>query len=158
MFRFEQPRRKLVAPSYPRTSRHPDRPFLPGAVKLGAASQLPPGQGATYPYPGDGNPGIVVRQANGVMVAQSVPTLAAQWGIRKARLSVPAPERFTTPRTAPSSAASPRAAGAPESDRTSRRDPCHKDLTAQRVAQKRGFRTRLVKDALRSGSEQLERS
>jgi thiosulfate dehydrogenase [quinone] large subunit len=42
-----------------------------GAVKLGASSQLPAGQGATYPDPGDGNPDIVVRQANGSLVAHS---------------------------------------------------------------------------------------
>ena len=42
-----------------------------GAVKLGASSQLPAGQGATYPDPSSGNPDIVVRQANGTLVAHS---------------------------------------------------------------------------------------
>lgn len=42
-----------------------------GAVKLGAASQLPAGQGATYPDPGDGNPDIIIRQTNGSLVAHS---------------------------------------------------------------------------------------
>ncbi len=42
-----------------------------GAVKLGAASQLPAGQGATYADPGDGNPDIVIRQSNGTLVAHS---------------------------------------------------------------------------------------
>ncbi len=42
-----------------------------GAVKLGAASQLPVGQGATYPDPGDGQPDIVIRQRNGTLVAHS---------------------------------------------------------------------------------------
>ena len=42
-----------------------------GAVRLGAASQLPVGQGATYRDPGDGEPDIVVRQANGTLVAHS---------------------------------------------------------------------------------------
>jgi thiosulfate dehydrogenase [quinone] large subunit len=42
-----------------------------GAVRLGAASQLPVGQGATYRDPGDGQPDIVIRQANGTLVAHS---------------------------------------------------------------------------------------
>lgn len=42
-----------------------------GAVRLGAASQLPVGQGATYQDPGDGQPDIVIRQANGALVAHS---------------------------------------------------------------------------------------
>jgi thiosulfate dehydrogenase [quinone] large subunit len=42
-----------------------------GAVRLGAASQLPVGQGATYPDPGNGQPDIVIRQANGTLVAHS---------------------------------------------------------------------------------------
>lgn len=40
-----------------------------GAVKLGAASQLPVGQGATYTDPGDGQPDIVIRLSNGTLVA-----------------------------------------------------------------------------------------
>jgi thiosulfate dehydrogenase (quinone) large subunit len=41
------------------------------AVKLGAASQLPAGAGATYADPGDGQPDIVIRQSNGTLVAYS---------------------------------------------------------------------------------------
>ena len=40
-----------------------------GAVKLGAASQLPVGQADTDP--GDGQPDIVIRQPNGTLVAYS---------------------------------------------------------------------------------------
>jgi thiosulfate dehydrogenase [quinone] large subunit len=42
-----------------------------GAVRLGAASKLPVGQGATYRDPGNGQPDIVIRQANGTLVAHS---------------------------------------------------------------------------------------
>jgi thiosulfate dehydrogenase [quinone] large subunit len=42
-----------------------------GAVRLGAASQLPVGQGATYRDPANGQPDIVIRQANGTLVAHS---------------------------------------------------------------------------------------
>ncbi len=42
-----------------------------GAVKLGAASQLPAGEGATYTDPGDGQPDIIIRQSNGSIVAHS---------------------------------------------------------------------------------------
>ena len=42
-----------------------------GAVRLGAASQLPVGQAATYRDPGNGQPDIVIRQANGTLVAHS---------------------------------------------------------------------------------------
>jgi thiosulfate dehydrogenase (quinone) large subunit len=42
-----------------------------GAVKVGAASQLPVGQGATYSDPGDGQPDIVVRLSDGRLVAHS---------------------------------------------------------------------------------------
>ncbi len=42
-----------------------------GAVRLGAASQLAVGQGATYQDPGNGQPDIVIRQANGTLVAHS---------------------------------------------------------------------------------------
>lgn len=42
-----------------------------GAVRLGSASQLPAGQGATYRDPGDGQPDIVIREANGGLVAHS---------------------------------------------------------------------------------------
>ncbi len=43
----------------------------PGAVKLGAGSQLPNGQAATYTDPGDGQPDIVIRETNGTLVAHS---------------------------------------------------------------------------------------
>jgi len=46
-------------------------PLPSGAVKLGAARQLPPGQAATYPDPGDRNPDIVIREPNGSLVAHS---------------------------------------------------------------------------------------
>ena len=46
-------------------------PLPSGAVKLGAASQLSPGQAATYPDPGDRNPDIVIREPNGSLVAHS---------------------------------------------------------------------------------------
>ncbi|MGI8712931.1 MAG: Rieske (2Fe-2S) protein, partial [Solirubrobacteraceae bacterium] len=42
-----------------------------GAVKLGAGSRLPAGQGATYPDPGNGQPDIVIRQSDGTLVAHS---------------------------------------------------------------------------------------
>jgi thiosulfate dehydrogenase [quinone] large subunit len=42
-----------------------------GAVKLGASSQLPAGQGATYPDPSTGAPDIVVRETSGRLVAHS---------------------------------------------------------------------------------------
>jgi thiosulfate dehydrogenase [quinone] large subunit len=42
-----------------------------GAVKLGSANQLPAGQAATYRDPSDGQPDIVVREANGRLLAHS---------------------------------------------------------------------------------------
>ena len=53
-------------PPPPATKRLPAR-----AVKLGAASQVPVGEGATYADPGDRQPDIVIRQANGTLVAYS---------------------------------------------------------------------------------------
>lgn len=54
------------------TAARPAATGLPrGAVKLGAANQLPVGQGATYSDPGDGHPDIVVRQTDGSLVAHS---------------------------------------------------------------------------------------
>lgn len=50
----------------PATARPPA-----GAVKLGAGTQLPVGQGATYTDPGDGQPDIVIRQSSGRLVAHS---------------------------------------------------------------------------------------
>lgn len=46
-------------------------PLPSGAVKLGPASQLRPGQAATYSDPGDRNPDIVIREPNGGLVAHS---------------------------------------------------------------------------------------
>jgi thiosulfate dehydrogenase [quinone] large subunit len=54
------------------TAARPAATGLPrGAVKLGAATQLPVGQGATYSDPGDGQPDIVVRLSDGRLVAHS---------------------------------------------------------------------------------------
>ncbi len=59
-------------PAPPTAPSPPAAPTLPaGAVKLGPASQLPAGQGATYSDPRDGNPDIVIRQANGSLIAHS---------------------------------------------------------------------------------------
>jgi thiosulfate dehydrogenase [quinone] large subunit len=43
----------------------------PGAVKLGPATALPRGQGATYADPADGSPDIVIRNTDGSLVAFS---------------------------------------------------------------------------------------
>jgi thiosulfate dehydrogenase (quinone) large subunit len=43
----------------------------PGAAKLGSGRQLPPDHGATYTDPGDGQPDIVIRLADGSLVAHS---------------------------------------------------------------------------------------
>jgi thiosulfate dehydrogenase (quinone) large subunit len=54
------------------TAARPAPTGLPrGAVKVGAATQLPVGQGATYSDPGDGQPDIVVRLSDGRLVAHS---------------------------------------------------------------------------------------
>jgi thiosulfate dehydrogenase [quinone] large subunit len=80
-----RPARKLSASASARTTSHktqtsaqahPEAPGaskgLPsGAVRLGAASQLPAGQGATYRDPGDGQLDIVIRQSSGSLVAHS---------------------------------------------------------------------------------------
>jgi thiosulfate dehydrogenase [quinone] large subunit len=42
-----------------------------GAVRLGPAGNLPPGQGATYSDPSDGSPDLVIRQADGKLTALS---------------------------------------------------------------------------------------
>jgi thiosulfate dehydrogenase (quinone) large subunit len=42
-----------------------------GAVRIGRASQLPPGQAATYTDPGDQQPDIVIRQSDGTLTAFS---------------------------------------------------------------------------------------
>jgi thiosulfate dehydrogenase [quinone] large subunit len=49
-----------------------DAPKLPsGAVRLGPASRLPGGQGATYRDPADGSPDLVIRQQGGELTAMS---------------------------------------------------------------------------------------
>ena len=53
------------------TSTAAARGIPSGAVKLGAASQLPAGQAATYTDPGDGQPDIIIRQSDGTLVAHS---------------------------------------------------------------------------------------
>jgi thiosulfate dehydrogenase [quinone] large subunit len=61
-----------VSSPQPAAKSQAGAPTLPsGAVKLGPASQLPAGQAATYPDPGDGNADIVIRQTNGGLVAHS---------------------------------------------------------------------------------------
>jgi thiosulfate dehydrogenase (quinone) large subunit len=69
------PTRAATVPSGPakRTVRSaPAAHDLPsGAVKLGRASQLPAGAGATYRDPGTGQPDIVIREASGTLVAHS---------------------------------------------------------------------------------------
>ena len=48
------------------------KPKVPsGAVRLGPAGALPPGQGATYSDPADGSPDLLIRQANGTLTAMS---------------------------------------------------------------------------------------
>jgi thiosulfate dehydrogenase (quinone) large subunit len=42
-----------------------------GAVRLGPASRLPPGQGATYRDPADGSPDLLIRQPGGELTAMS---------------------------------------------------------------------------------------
>ena len=42
-----------------------------GAVRLGPAHSLPPGQGATYSDPADGSPDLLIRQPNGELTAMS---------------------------------------------------------------------------------------
>jgi thiosulfate dehydrogenase [quinone] large subunit len=42
-----------------------------GAVRLGPASRLPAGQGATYADPGDGSPDLLIRQPGGELTAMS---------------------------------------------------------------------------------------
>jgi thiosulfate dehydrogenase [quinone] large subunit len=59
-----------------RTTAHKTRaantPKVPsGAVRLGPADRLPPGQGATYSDPADGSPDLLIRQANGELTAMS---------------------------------------------------------------------------------------
>jgi thiosulfate dehydrogenase [quinone] large subunit len=65
------PRRKKSSPRSRPPAAH-TAPGLPaGAVRLGAASQLPAGQAATYKDPGDGQPDIIIRQSSGRLVAHS---------------------------------------------------------------------------------------
>ena len=42
-----------------------------GAVRLGPAAALPPGQGATYSDPADGSPDLLIRQAERELTAMS---------------------------------------------------------------------------------------
>jgi thiosulfate dehydrogenase [quinone] large subunit len=53
------------------TAAQAPRGLPSGAVKLGAATQLPTGQAATYTDPGDGQPDIIIRRPNGSLVALS---------------------------------------------------------------------------------------
>jgi thiosulfate dehydrogenase (quinone) large subunit len=56
----------------PKQQPHPAAASVPrGAVRLGASSQLPAGQAATYNDPGDQQPDIVIRQSNGRLAAFS---------------------------------------------------------------------------------------
>lgn len=60
------------APAAAAAPAHHAHHALPqGAVKLAPSSRLPPGQGATYPDPRDGNPDIVVRHSDGSLSAFS---------------------------------------------------------------------------------------
>jgi thiosulfate dehydrogenase (quinone) large subunit len=52
-------------------SQAPPASVPPGAVKLGPASRLAAGEGATYSDPGNGSPDIVIRQRGGQLVAYS---------------------------------------------------------------------------------------
>jgi thiosulfate dehydrogenase [quinone] large subunit len=55
-----------------KTSAAHTTPKVPsGAVRLGPADRLPPGQGATYSDPADGSPDLLIRQANGELTAMS---------------------------------------------------------------------------------------
>ncbi|HWF51979.1 MAG TPA: TQO small subunit DoxD [Solirubrobacteraceae bacterium] len=76
---FSAATRRRAVPKPTATTPPPTSPTAPattsalpaGAVKLGASKQLPAGQGATYQDPTTGGPDIVVRQANGSLVAHS---------------------------------------------------------------------------------------
>lgn len=55
-----------------RTAGAPHTPKVPsGAVRLGPASRLPVGQGATYSDPADGSPDLIIRQPDGELTAMS---------------------------------------------------------------------------------------
>jgi thiosulfate dehydrogenase [quinone] large subunit len=69
--RHTSPKPKASGSPPPDVAAAPTSGLPTGAVKLGASSQLPAGQGATYPDPSNGNPDIVVRQTNGSLVAHS---------------------------------------------------------------------------------------
>jgi thiosulfate dehydrogenase [quinone] large subunit len=79
---YRNPRRLLGAKHAGRTGAHSGStarpakaahtPKLPsGAVRLGPANRLPPGQGATYRDPASGSPDLVIRQSNGELTAMS---------------------------------------------------------------------------------------
>ncbi len=65
-----------AAPARHASTPHPPAaakpsPLPPGAVRLGPASRLKTGQGATYRDPADGQPDLVIRHANGTLSATS---------------------------------------------------------------------------------------
>ncbi len=62
---------KTTAAGSTTTSARATRGLPAGAVRLGRSSQLPAGEAATYPDPGDGKPDVVVREANGTLIAHS---------------------------------------------------------------------------------------
>ncbi len=77
---YRAPRRALAAKptgagkagSAAATATPKASPALPaGAVRLGPAGKLPPGQGATYRDPADGSPDLVIRQPDGRLTAVS---------------------------------------------------------------------------------------
>jgi thiosulfate dehydrogenase [quinone] large subunit len=60
------------ARSRPSSTAPSSKPSVPAnAVRLGSSTQLPAGQGATYPDPGDGQADIVLRLPSGKLVAHS---------------------------------------------------------------------------------------
>jgi thiosulfate dehydrogenase [quinone] large subunit len=59
------------AATTPKAAPQPHASVPANAVQLGPSTRLPRGQGATYRDPGDGNPDIVVRHANGSLSAFS---------------------------------------------------------------------------------------
>jgi thiosulfate dehydrogenase [quinone] large subunit len=60
------------APSPAQAAESPGSAAIPsGAVNLGAASRLTPGEAATYSDPREGTPDIVIRQSSGALVAYS---------------------------------------------------------------------------------------
>ncbi len=73
---YHDPRRRLAAGSTAHktktTTKAPHAADVPsGAVRLGPANRLAPGQGATYRDPASGSPDLVIRQPNGDLTAMS---------------------------------------------------------------------------------------